>query len=74
MGWLLEQTHLACFGHRLCAAGGSELAADALGMGSDGVERYIHAFGDLAIGQVAREEAQQAKLGVGQGLSCERDV
>src|SRR3954470_23983511 len=59
----LEQIQAAGRADRLVARGGAELAPDPLAVRADGVQREVETVGDLAVGEVRRQQLQHALLG-----------
>ena len=65
-GDALEQSELARPAHGLVARVDVELAVDAPRVGLDGVERHVQRVADLALRELAGEQAQHAQLPVRQ--------
>src|SRR4029453_14640330 len=62
----LEKTEFARAGHRLCPGGDAELAEDRTCVRLDGVEGDVELGGDLALGEPAREGAEDGDLALGE--------
>src|SRR5439155_5747550 len=63
---LLEEAELPRLADGVGAGGDAELAEDRACMGLDGVEGDVELGGDLALGELAREEPQDGELALGE--------